>query len=55
MGDDGAFWNTVLVFVLKCIYNEFKLFKRTALLCNDNRRKGIVYYVSKHKFISNIS
>jgi len=28
--DDGAFWNTVLVFVLRFTYNEFKLFKRAA-------------------------
>ena len=44
MRDDGVFWNTVLVFVLRFIYNEFKLFKRAALLCNGNRCED--FYVS---------
>lgn len=50
MGDDGAFWNAMLVFVLRFVYNEFKLFKKAALLCNGKRCKDIVYKFSKHKF-----
>jgi len=42
-GDDGAFWNTMLVFVLRFTCNEFKLFKRAALLYKYNISNVIVY------------